>query len=131
MKQKSDLVTLDLFHFYFFHQDFVFFLSFKVCIVMTDGRSYDSVVGPGRFLQRKRIQCYAVGIGRNYNRKQLLQITAGNRRRVVTASFRNLQSVVRTISRGVCGGTAIVTKRWRMVETRLVQPPNLPLLTFC
>ncbi|XP_068757174.1 collagen alpha-6(VI) chain-like [Montipora capricornis] len=103
----------------------------KVCIVMTDGRSYDSVVGPGRFLQRKRIQCYAVGIGRNYNRNQLLQITAGNRRRVVTASFRNLQSVVRTISRGVCGGTAIVTKRWRMVETRLVQPPNLPLLTFC
>lgn len=98
MKQTS-LVTLDL-----------FFLSSKVCIVMTDGRSYDSVTGPGRLLQRRGIQCYALGIGRNYNRKQLLQITAGNRRRVLTASFRNLQSVVRTISRKACGGTIVVKR---------------------
>ncbi|XP_015775216.1 PREDICTED: vitrin-like [Acropora digitifera] len=82
----------------------------KVCIVMTDGRSYDNVIGPGRLLQRRGIQCYALGIGRNYNRKQLLQITAGNRRRVLTASFRNLQSVVRTISRKACGGTIVVKR---------------------
>ena len=70
---------------------------------MTDGKSQDNVVSPERMLRRKGISCYAVGIGKHYNTHQLRQI-AGNSRRVLTAPFRNLISIVNTIGRRACRG---------------------------
>ena len=76
---------------------------------MTDGRSYDSVVGSARLFRGKNIKCYAVGIGRKFNRRQLLQIAGGDRRHVLTAGFRNLRSIAETIGRRACKGTAKLT----------------------
>ena len=75
--------------------------------MMTDGRSYDNVRSPALLFRRKNIKCYAVGIGRKYNRRQLLQIAAGNRRHVITAGFRQLGSIVGTIQRRACRGTLL------------------------
>ena len=72
--------------------------------MMTDGKSYDNVVTPGRMFRRKGIKCYAVGIGKRFNRRQLLQITGGARNQVVTARFRRLGSIVGAIGRGACRG---------------------------
>ena len=76
---------------------------------MTDGRSYDSVIGSARLFRGKNIKCYAVGIGRKFNRRQLLQIAGGDRRHVLTAGFRNLRSIAGTIGRRACKGTAKLT----------------------
>ena len=80
---------------------------FQVAIVMTDGRSYDSVVSPTNLFRRANIKCYAVGIGRKYNSKQLLQIAAGRRSHVITAGFRQLGSIVGTIQRRACRGVLL------------------------
>lgn len=72
--------------------------------MMTDGKSFDNVARPGQIFRRKRIKCYAVGIGRRFNKRQLLQITGGARNLVVTAGFKSLQSIVGAIGRGVCRG---------------------------
>ena len=72
--------------------------------MMTDGKSQDSVVAPARLFRQRNIKCYAVGIGHKYNRRQLLQIAAGDRRHVLTAGFKNLRSIVGTIGRRACGG---------------------------
>ena len=71
---------------------------------MTDGRSQDNVNSPAQLFRRRNIKCYAVGIGRRFNRRQLLQIAAGDRRHVLTAGFRNLGSIVNTIQRRACRG---------------------------
>ena len=71
---------------------------------MTDGRSYDNVNSPAQLFRRTGIKCYAIGIGRRFNRRQLYQIAAGNRRHVLTAGFRNLGSIVNTIQRRACRG---------------------------
>lgn len=76
----------------------------KVCIVMTDGRSYDNVLFPARQLRRKGVEIITLGLGRRYNVRQLRQM-ASNRRLVFTARFRNLNSVVRVIKRKACGAT--------------------------
>ena len=76
----------------------------KVCIVMTDGRSYDNVLVPARQLRRRGVEIITLGLGRRYNLRQLRQM-ASNRRLVFTARFRNLNSVVRVIKRKACGAT--------------------------
>ena len=78
--------------------------------MMTDGRSYDNVYSPALLFRRRNIKCYAVGIGRKYNRRQLLQIAAGDRRHVITAGFRQLGSIVGTIQRRACRGTLLFYK---------------------
>ena len=75
----------------------------QVMIVMTDGRSQDVVSGPARALKRRRIEIFAVGIGRHYNIRQLFQI-ASSRRHVYTSGFRNLASIVRVIKKKACSG---------------------------
>ena len=69
------------------------------------GDLIDNVNGPAQLFRRRNIKCYAVGIGRKFNRGQLLQIAAGDRRHVLTAGFRNLGSIVNTIQRRACRGT--------------------------
>lgn len=75
----------------------------QVMIVMTDGRSQDRVSGAARALKRKRVELFAVGIGKRYNIKQLFQI-ASSRRHVYTAGFKNLPSIVRVIKTKACSG---------------------------
>lgn len=76
----------------------------KMCIVMTDGHSYDSVVGPARTLRKGGVEIISLGLGLRYNIRQLRQM-ASNHRLVFTARFRNLNSVVRVIKRKACGAT--------------------------
>ena len=75
----------------------------QVMIVMTDGRSQDRVSRPSRALKRRRVEIFAVGIGKRYNIRQLFQI-ASSRRHVYTAGFRNLASIVRVIKTKACSG---------------------------
>ncbi|XP_078355330.1 matrilin-1-like, partial [Oculina patagonica] len=90
----------------------------KVMIVMTDGKSFDNVNSPAQYLRRRKIKCYAVGIGRRFNRRQLLQIAAGQRSHVLTAGFRNLGSIVNTIQRRACRGARPVRPRPRLPPGR-------------
>lgn len=80
------------------------FRLLKVCIVMTDGRSYDSVTAPARTMRKGGVEVISLGLGLRYNIRQLRQM-ASNRRLVFTARFRNLNSVVRVIKRKACGAT--------------------------
>lgn len=82
----------------------------KVCIIMTDGRSYDSVVGPARSLRKGGVEVISFGLGLRYNIRQLRQM-ASNHRLVFTARFRNLNSVVRVIKRKACGATGQLTTK--------------------
>ena len=79
---------------------------FQVVIVMTDGKSHDSVVASARMLRRSGASVYAVGIGKHFNRGQLRQIANGDSRHVVNADFRKLGSIVNKIGRRACRGTA-------------------------
>ena len=73
---------------------------------MTDGKSQDRVRRPAQMLRRQGVRCYAVGIGKHYNTKQLREI-AGGSGRVLTAPFKNLISIVNTVTRRACRGTVI------------------------
>lgn len=75
----------------------------SVMIVMTDGRSQDRVSGAASALKRERVNIFAIGIGKRYNIRQLIQI-ASSRRHVYTAGFRNLPSIVRVIKTKACAG---------------------------
>lgn len=78
----------------------------KVLVVITDGRSYDRVNAPARALRRMGVEIFALGVGRRYNSRQLIQM-ASNRRHVITASFKNLGSMVRIIKQKACTGWLI------------------------
>jgi len=75
----------------------------KVLIVMTDGRSGDRVRGRALALHRSGIETFAVGIGKNYDIIQLMQI-ASTKRNVYVARFRNLPNIVRVIKSKACKG---------------------------
>lgn len=75
----------------------------KVLILMTDGKSYDRVRQPAAVLRNMGVEVFALGVGRRYSMKQLIQI-ASNRRHIVTADFRNLGSFVRVIKQKACKG---------------------------
>lgn len=79
----------------------------RVLIVMTDGKSYDRVGGPANVLKRMGVRIFAMGIGRRYNYRQLLQM-ASSRQHVFTASFRTMSRVVRSIKRKACKGTCAI-----------------------
>ena len=77
--------------------------STQVLIVMTDGKSQDSVVQPSRDLRNAGVRILALGIGRRTRQSQLNQM-AMNRRYVFNADFRNLHRAVSSIKRTACGG---------------------------
>ena len=83
-----------------------------VLIVMTDGRSGDRVRGRALALQRAGIETFAIGIGRNYDIRQLIQI-ASSRRRVYVAGFKNLPNIVWVIKSKACkGGPSMTSKSY-------------------
>ena len=77
-----------------------------VLIVMTDGRSGDRVRGRALALHRSGIETFAIGIGKNYDIRQLIQI-ASTRRNVYVARFRNLPNIVRVIKSKACKGLSL------------------------
>ena len=79
---------------------------FGILIAMTDGRSGDRVRNSALALHRSGIQTFAIGIGKNYDMKQLLQI-ASSRKHVYVAGFRNLPNIVRVIKAKACKGATI------------------------
>lgn len=74
-----------------------------ILVAMTDGRSSDRVRGRALALHRSGIQTFAVGIGKNYDVRQLMQI-ASSKRYVYVAAFRNLPNIVRVIKSKACKG---------------------------
>ena len=76
----------------------------KVLILMTDGKSYDVVKQPAAALRHMGVEVFAVGVGKRFSMKQLIQI-ASNRRHIFTADFRNLGSFVRAIKQKACKGS--------------------------
>ena len=70
-------------------------------IVITDGRSLDSVRSPARYLKRRKVTICSVGIGRRYNVRQLYQM-ASSRRFVFKSRFRNVGKLVEPIQKAVC-----------------------------
>lgn len=74
-----------------------------VLVAMTDGRSGDRVRSSALALHRSGIQVFAVGIGKNYDIRQLLQI-ASSKRHVYVAGFKNLPNIVRVIKSKACKG---------------------------
>ena len=75
--------------------------SRRVLIVLTDGKSQDRVFQPAIALRRRRVQIFALGLGRRYNTKDLIQI-AGSRRNVFTSGFRLLNRLIRAIKQKAC-----------------------------
>ena len=84
--------------------------SKQVLIVMTDGISNDRVRGSALALKRAGIEVFAIGIGKNYNIGQLMQI-ASTKRQVYVAGFRNLQNIVRVIKSKACKGMTIFVSK--------------------
>ena len=75
----------------------------KVLILMTDGKSYDKVRQPAATLRNMGVEVFALGVGKRFSMRQLIQI-ASNRRHVFTADFKNLGSFVRAIKQKACKG---------------------------
>ena len=85
----------------------------RVLIVMTDGRSSDRVRSRAKALHRSGINTFAIGIGKNYNMRQLIQI-ASSKRNVYVARFRNLPNIVRVIKSKACKGTLLIYFRYTL-----------------
>ena len=79
----------------------------RVLIVMTDGRSSDRVRSRAKALHRSGINTFVIGIGKNYNMRQLIQI-ASSKRNVYVARFRNLPNIVRVIKSKACKGKVLI-----------------------
>ena len=111
----------------------------RVLIVMTDGRSSDRVRSRAKALHRSGINTFAIGIGKNYNMRQLIQI-ASFKRNVYVARFRNLPNIVRVIKSKACKGKLLMYFRYTLgcssivdtgqVALRRIFPPPTTFLLF-
>ena len=113
----------------------------RVLIVMTDGRSSDRVRSRSKALHRSGINTFAIGIGKNYNMRQLIQI-ASSKRNVYVARFRNLPNIVRVIKSKACKGKLLIYFRYtlgcssivgtgQVALRRVFPPPPLPPHFYC
>lgn len=75
--------------------------SRRVLIVLTDGKSKDSVSHAATKLMKRNVQIIAVGVGRHYDKKTLF-LMARSWRNVFTSSFRLLSRLVRAIKQKAC-----------------------------
>ncbi|XP_078391912.1 collagen alpha-6(VI) chain-like [Cetorhinus maximus] len=70
-------------------------------LVITDGKSRDSVVAPANDLRKENINVLAIGIG-DVNETELLQISGAPERKFALAGFKELDEVKRRITRDLC-----------------------------
>eukprot|EP00058_Branchiostoma_floridae_P018920 XP_002604409.1 hypothetical protein BRAFLDRAFT_220331 [Branchiostoma floridae] len=76
----------------------------KVMIVVTDGKSADSVTSSANNLASQGVDVYAIGVG-NYRSTQLLEIAAGNQNNVIELTdFNALSAEIEQIAQAVCVG---------------------------
>ena len=73
----------------------------KVLIVMTDGKSYDNVQPPAKALKGMGVKIFALGMGKKYNKNQLLQMSSGASY-VYTSGFRSMGKVVKKLKQKAC-----------------------------
>ncbi|XP_035686725.1 vitrin-like [Branchiostoma floridae] len=74
----------------------------KVIIVLTDGKSSDSVSGPSRDLVAAGVEVYAIGVGK-FDHGQLLQIANNKQNNVIELNnFNALATKIDMISTNVC-----------------------------
>ena len=73
----------------------------RILIVLTDGRSSDSVLTPARLLRNQNIVIYAIGIG-NYDSTQLNQIASSSSHVILLASFTDLADFTATLTASTC-----------------------------
>ena len=76
----------------------------NVCIIITDGKSSDGIEGPSDRLRSTGTTIFSVGVGKEFNKEELIKM-AGDQRRVYTANFNHLQSVITEIKESACRGT--------------------------
>ncbi|EDO50081.1 predicted protein, partial [Nematostella vectensis] len=80
----------------------------QALIVLTDGKSQDSVGQPAAFIKNQGVELFAIGVGRNYRRRDLNQIAS--RGNVFTAKFENLGRIIGAIKSKVCRPQPITPK---------------------
>ncbi|CAH1252946.1 MATN1 [Branchiostoma lanceolatum] len=74
----------------------------KVMIVVTDGKSGDSVTAAAQNLAGNGVEVYAIGVG-NYDSAELLDIAANNQNNVIELTdFNALQAEIEQIAQTVC-----------------------------
>jgi len=79
-------------------------LPFQVMIVVTDGKSTDSVTASANNLAANGVDVYAIGVG-NYDGAELLDIAAGNQNNVIELTdFNALNAEIEQIAQTVCVG---------------------------
>lgn len=90
----------------------------RVCIILTDGQSHDSVVEPARRAQESGITMFTIGIGSGVDTGELLEISNGVAEHVFDAgAYDSLDNILWTLKGHVC--TAPVT-----LESPTTTPPE-------
>ena len=81
----------------------------RVLIVMTDGKSQDKVDLYSRKLHRAGVAVYAIGIGRNFNEKDLkIMASSPKLKHVIKVDFPQMTTVISQIQAEVCKGKLFV-----------------------
>lgn len=77
----------------------------NIAIVITDGKSKDSIRAPAQQLRDSGCTVFSVGIGKNYNKEQLREMaTDPDSQHVMKADFDALDTIVETIVGNACKG---------------------------
>lgn len=74
----------------------------QVLLVLTDGQSQDEVAQAAEDLRHKGIDIYSVGIGKDVDDQQLIQITGSASKKLTVHNFDELQKIKKRISRNIC-----------------------------
>ena len=75
----------------------------KIGIVITDGKSKDSVTRPVMRAERAGITLYAIGVGGSVDRSEIRTIAGGRRRAFFSTSFSTLNRVIQELTTGFGG----------------------------
>ncbi len=73
----------------------------RILIVLTDGKSYDSVSTPAKNVRDENIVIYAIGIG-SYDDEQLKEIASSQSHVYTLSSFTELEKFISTITSSTC-----------------------------
>ena len=74
-----------------------------ILVVLTDGRSHDDVVKPADELKASGVTIFTVGLGTNYDKRQLDAI-ATDADHVITSSFEQMSSFITRLQNELCQG---------------------------
>ena len=76
----------------------------KVLVVITDGVSTDDVTEPAALVNETGVNTYVIGIGKNYDRSQLVKIAHYVPDHVFQAEFNSLQNAFSRVRETICLG---------------------------